>query len=162
MKKRTPFILGALLLSLFAGCSKPAEPKNWTSSEAVIIEPGVSFGPVRSGMTMQQVVAALGQPDQKQDGVLKYRNLGLAVLPGRGGVAQSVIFVGGLGQFAKSSFVHTKEGIGIGSSRADVVSVYGKPAATKPGPEVEILGYNSFGFHIKNDQVCSIAVFFKP
>jgi hypothetical protein len=50
-------------------------------SESIVIEPGVSIGPVRSGMTIQQVVAELGEPDRKEEAALEYWDLGLSVIP---------------------------------------------------------------------------------
>jgi hypothetical protein len=168
MKYRTPLVVGALLISLFAGCSTRPAHSAWTSSDSIVIEPGVSVGPVHSGMAMQQVVAELGEPDQKKDGVLVYRNLGLAVGPGKGGIVQTVVCGSGGNAFLTKSFTgHTKEGIGIGASRAEVVSAYGKPTATESWrgkSEFEIMKYDSLGvqFSLRDDKVRLIAVFFKP
>ncbi len=165
MKYRTPLVVGALLISLFAGCSKRPAHSAWTSSDSIVIEPGVSIGPVHSGMTMQQVVAELGQPDQKKDGVLVYRNLGLSVGTDKGGIVQTALC--GSGGIMKSFTGHTKEGIGIGASRAEVVGAYGKPTATESSrgkSEFEIMKYDSIGvnFGLRDDKVRFIAVFFKP
>ena len=79
MKCRSLLVVGSLLISLFVGCSKQPVHSVWKTSDSIVIEPGVFVGPVHFGMTMQQVVAELGEPDQKQDGLLVYKNLGLAV-----------------------------------------------------------------------------------
>jgi len=134
----------------------------------MVIEPGVSVGPVHSGMTMQQVVAELGEPDQKQDGGMIYKNLGMAVGPDKGGIVQTVLCgAGGNTELTKSFAGHTKAGIGIGASRADVVSAYGNPTVTKSfgsKSQFEIIRYDSLGvqFTLSYDKVCVIAVFFKP
>jgi hypothetical protein len=135
-----------------------------TSSASITIEPGVSIGPVHSGMKMQEVITELGEPNQKHDGILDYLDLGFAVIPGKGGIVQTVVCSGGNAQFPKAFAGHTKEGIGIGASRDEVISAYGKPSATKDEHQIEILRYDSFGvnFHIKDDKVCLIAVFLKP
>jgi hypothetical protein len=164
MTYRTSLVFAVLSASLFVGCSKRPAHGTLTSSASITIEPGVSIGPVHSGMKMQEVVTELGEPNQKHDGVLDYRDLGFAVLPGKGGIVQTVVCSGGNAQFPKAFAGHTKEGIGIGASRDEVISAYGKPSATKSGHEIEILRYDSLGvnFHIKDDKVCLIAVFFKP
>ena len=167
MKKITPLIVAALLASLFVGCSKRPAHGAWTSSASIVIEPGVAIGPVRSGMTIEQVVAELGEPDQKKDSALEYLNLGFSVIPGKEGTVHIVLCVDSGGPFTKAFAGRTKEGIGIGSSRADVISAYGEPTATesidgKPG--FEVLRYKPLGLmlEIGAGKVYSIAVIFKP
>jgi hypothetical protein len=70
------------------------------------------------------------------------------------------------GPFNKAFAGRTKDGIGIGSSRAEVVTAYGEPTATgsvegKPG--FEFLRYNPLGlfFEMEAGKVYSIAVVFK-
>jgi hypothetical protein len=164
MKHCTLLIVAALLVSLFVGCSKRP-----TSSATFVIEPKAAIGPVRSGMTIQQVVAVLGEPDQKKDSALEYLNLGFFVVPGKGGLVQIVLCEDSDkgGPFTKAFAGRTKEGTGIGSSRADVISAYGEPTATesidgKSG--FEVLRYKPLGLmlEIGAGKVYSIAVIFKP
>ena len=153
---------------LSGGCSKRPAHGVLTSSESIVIEPGASIGPVRSDMTMQQVVAELGEPDRTNDQTLEYLNLGLTVIPGKGGVVKVVMCVDHSGQggpFKKAFAGHTKEGIGIGSSRADVVRAYGEPTATKTAnwmPGVEVLIYKPLGldFRLQHSKVDLIGVIF--
>jgi hypothetical protein len=166
MTYRTPLVITVLLASLFAGCSKRPTHGVLTSSTSIVIEPGVSIGPVRSGMTMEQVVTALGEPDKKQDGILMYRNL--SVFPSNQGFVGHVFcFDSGANGSSTEGFAgHTKEGIGIGSSCADVISAYGEPTATKHeniNNENDVMIYESLGlhFHIRNSKVYLIAVYFK-
>jgi len=112
-------------------------------------------------------VAELGEPDRKQDSALEYLNLGFSVIPGKEGAVHIVLCVDKDGPFTKAFAGRTKEGIGIGSSRADVVSAYGEPTATetihgKPG--FEVLRYKPLGLmlEIGAGKVYSIAVIFKP
>lgn len=166
MKFSTPLIIGALLVSLFAGCSKRPAAGAWTSSDSIVIEPGVSIGPLRSGMTMQQVITEFGEPDQKEE-VLRYPNLGLSVLPAKGGLVGAVLCLssGKSGPVTKSFAGRTKEGIGIGSSRADVINAYGEPTSTESlRSGTEVLKYKPLGvdFKIGDGKVYLIAVFFNP
>lgn len=120
-------------------------------------------------MTMRQVVAELGEPEQNRDGVLEYQSLGFAVLPAKGGLVGSVLCVDSenRGPSAKPFAGRTKEGIGIGSSRADVVSAYGEPTTTETlrgSPASETMRYKPLGldFKVRDGKAHSIAVFLKP
>jgi len=115
---------------------------------------------------MEQVVTELGEPDKKHDGILMYRNL--SVFPSKEGFVGHVFcFDSGTNGSSTEGFAgHTKEGIGIGSSRADVITAYGEPTATKHenvDKENEVMIYESLGlhFHIRNGKVYLIAVYFK-
>ena len=154
-----------------AGCSKRPARGAVTSSASMVIEPGVCIGPVRSGMTMQQAIAELGEPDQQKDSssILEYHSLGFTVLRGnKAGLVGTVLCLdsGQGGPGTKSFAGHTKEGIGIGSSRADVISAYGEPTTIDHGrgqPQREVLIYRPHGlnFHIRDGKVHQIAVLFK-
>jgi|SRR5208282_1527755 len=149
---------------LASGCSKRSAHAVWSSSESIVVEPGVAIGSVHSGMTIQQVVAELGQPDRTVDSAspeinraLEYTNYGLYVIPGEGEVVH-IVSVGP--PFAG----RTKEGIGIGSSRADVIKAYGEPTAAKPiQPNFEVLRYELLGlrFQLQDGKVDLIGVVFK-
>lgn len=163
---RSLLMITAVSVSLFAGCSKESTPVGLRSSASIAIEPGVSVGPVHSGMKQQDVVAVLGEPNSKNHGVLEYRDLGITLLPGREGFLEGVIFSGGNEQF-KPFDGHTKEGIGIGSSRAEVIKAYGEPTTVEPGrgvPERSTLVYKTrdINFHIQEDKVYKMATFLRP
>jgi hypothetical protein len=160
MKNHTLIFLVASA-ALFVSCSK--------RSESVAIEPGVAVGSVHSGMTIQQVIAELGQPDPTNyffdtnyygGPALEYSHLGLIVAPGKGGVVNRVTIT--------HSFAgRTKDGIGIGSSRADVIQAMGAPTFDKPGRQgYEFLRYahlESGGhlvFQLHDGTVDIISVFF--
>jgi hypothetical protein len=146
-----------LVAAAFAGsCSK--------RSESVAIEPSVAVGSVHSGMTIQQVIAELGQPDRTVNSAspeinraLEYTNYGLYVIPDKGEVVH-IVSVGP--PFAG----RTKEGIGIGSARADVIETYGEPTSAKPvQPNFEVLRYEPLGlrFQLQDGKVDLIGVVFK-
>lgn len=166
MSYRTLFFVAALAGSLLAGCSRHPTPVTLTSSASIAIEPGVSIGPVHSGMKQQDVIAVLGEPSRKHDGVFEYHELGMALLPGKGGFFETVIFSGGSGPFQPFAG-HTKEGIGIGSNRAEVIKAYGEPTTNEPArgvSEHSTLVYKTRGinFHIREDRVYKMAAFLKP
>jgi hypothetical protein len=166
MTYRASFVLVAISAAIFCGCSKQPTHGTLTSSDSIAIEPGVSIGPLHSGMKRQDVVAVLGEPSHEQDGVLEYRDLGIALLPEKGGLLEFVVCSAGNDRF-KPFAGRTKEGIGIGSSRADVIKEYGEPTAIESGrgvPEHSTLVYKTRGikFRVKEDTVSEIAVSLKP
>jgi hypothetical protein len=158
----TALLLAAVLLA--GGCSKQSTHVSWSSSQSILVEPGMAIGSVHSGTTIQQVLAEIGQPDQtivsaspEINGALIYTNIGLSVIPSGNGVVHSV--------GVRTPFVgRTKEGIGIGSSRADIVKAYGEPTASKPiRSDVEVLRYEALGirFQLVDGKIDSIVVILK-
>jgi len=180
MKNRTlskVLVIAAILIGV---CS--------ARSQSVAIEPGIAVGPVHSGMTIQQVATTLGKPDQiiilsdraaRYWGIehtnpvvdfssgppsrlreLQYTNLGFTIISGSSANFKVVRFVAVNAPFSGK----TKEGIGIGSSRSDVVKAYGQPVETKrPGlPNFEVLSYNTpkMKFALQDDKVSAITTDF--
>jgi hypothetical protein len=107
-------------------------------------------------MTIEQVISQLGQPDKTNDSHFEYSRLGLTVVPGQGHAVERVII-------AHPFAGQTKDGIGIGSSRADVIRAYGAPTVAKPGtPGYESLRYGQPGlvFQLHDGKVDLMAVIF--
>jgi hypothetical protein len=151
---------------LLGGCSK--KPR-LSSSASIVIEPGVSFGSVRSGLTAQQVIDEFGEPDERNERLLKYINLGFTVEI-KNNVVHTISCSDATvqnSQYKKSFVGHTKEGIGIGSSRDDIIRAYGEPTAAESDPKVpdiEVLRYKSLGlfFMLRDGKVLHMAVIFAP
>ena len=159
--------LGALLLIAGAG-DAVAGRGGPDSSSSMIIVPGVSVGPVRAEMTPRQVIAKIGEPDRRNGATLEYWNLGFSVIP-RGNRVHTVFCVdpsGQAGAFKKAFGGHTKEGVGMKSSRADVIRAYGQPTATErldDDSAGEILRYKKQGlyFRLRAGKVDTIGVIFE-
>jgi len=130
---------------------------NIATDNTLLITPHVSVGKVKSGMTEDEVIAALGQPDRKQGEVLIYdTQLGLSVVCSQKKIVGAV-FCGGPVDFKG----RTKEGIGIGSSQSDLIKAYpGQPANWTKQPDQETADYTSLGlnFTIRNGKVYNIVV----
>jgi hypothetical protein len=157
MKNCTPLIVVALLASLFAGCSKkaaiPTTPV-WSDSSTVTVNPIITIGSLRSGMSIQEVIAELGQPTRTNAAGLEFSGVGLFITPANGETTLFPPFTG-----------HTKEGIGMGSSRADVVGAYGEPpVVTTPKPGFEMLRYEARGirFQLHDGRVDWIDLISRP
>src|ERR1017187_8392951 len=101
MKNCTSLIVVAMLVSLFAGCSKPPAVSGWSPSSTIVLHPSVPIDSLHSGMTIQEVIAALGQPSRTNAAGLEFSSVGLFICPDRGEFTLISPFAG-----------RTKEGIG--------------------------------------------------
>ena len=154
MNNCTSLIVAALLVSLFACCSKKPAVTGLSSSSTIVISPSISIGSLHSGMTIQEVIAELGQPTRTNVAGLEFSGSGFVFIPAIGEVTLFPPFAG-----------HTKEGIGMGASRADVISAYGQPSVTKvTKPGFELLRYDLIGmkFQIHDGSVDWIDIISKP
>jgi hypothetical protein len=119
------------------------------STDALLIEPNAAVGPIRAGMSTQQLVAAIGEPTRRTANALIYPKLGLAVMPGADGTAQVVMCgdVTGLqGPFVKAFRGKTSEGLGMESSREEIIKALGEPTETETfGGGQEALRYANQG-----------------
>jgi hypothetical protein len=108
----------------------------WSSNSTLVLGPEISIDRLNSGMTIQQIIAELGQPTRTTASALEFSNLGLFITPYKGEVVLFPPFAG-----------RTEQGIGMGSSRADVIQAYGEPTVVNPttDPAFDILSYESRG-----------------
>jgi RNA polymerase sigma factor (sigma-70 family) len=137
------------------------------ANEPVLIVPGASVGKVKAGMTEDEVAALLGPPDRVQGAVMSYdRQWGFSVVGNRQKIV-GVVFCGdsepdypGVKIFKG----RTKEGIGMESSRAEIIKAYGPPTAAKPwAPGQEQLEYRPLGltFILGEGKVFNMSVDFR-
>lgn len=123
--------LAVAALLMAAGCSKekrPAESKaaapEAKAQPPVLIKPGAGVDAVQKGMNKEQVEAALGKPEKINSKWWFYLNQGMVVAFGDNGVLFNIKC---FGPFAGV----TKEGIGIGSTRAELIAAFGNPSDEK-------------------------------
>ena len=174
MKSRTileVIAIAATIVIVTTSCSdraKPGSSGQVNSNTPISIEPGVGVGKVRAGMSMDEVIAQLGKPDGKPgDRHLEYRRLGFAVGFGRDGGANLVMCGNSSGvndSLAKAFTGRTKEGVGLGSSRAEVVKAFDEPSGVEKGPDGrESLKYRPLGltFSLLEGRVYHIIVDFR-
>jgi hypothetical protein len=128
------FGLLTLCLAAWVGCGKKAgeeEPR-----DELIIEPLAGVGPVRFGMSKDQIIEHFGQPDRIFEGQvtkLNYvssRGLNFAV-DAELGLQEIGCWSEGMLPSRITTFAGTtKEGIGIGASEEEIVAAYGQPDST--------------------------------
>jgi hypothetical protein len=152
MKPRILF--GALVASVLAGtlccvsCSENQD-SNRPPNPPLSIEPNFLVGRVKAGMTVQDVLAQLGQPDRRTANALEYTHLGFAVMPGPNGIVQLVMcgdVTGINGPLVKAFTGRTKEGIGLFSTSEDLLKAYSEPSSTeKMRGGTESIRYDALG-----------------
>jgi len=153
----------ALLSGRGAKADAPAAPQECSA----LIVPGKSIGKVHKGMTTNEVEAALGKPERWQGKVMIYdKALGMSVLvhPKTG---VSVVFCGdemltypGFKTFKG----RTKDGVGMESSRDDVIAKFGFPTKVEATDiDRERMEYKPLGltFTLESDKVIGLIVDFR-
>ena len=159
----TAVTLAGLVMS-WAGCSDGNEHAGAGTNPPLQIEPNVAVGPIRAGMRLQDVIARLGQPERRTANALEYTHLGFAVMPNADGVVQVVMcgdVTGINGPLVKAFTGRTKEGIGLGSTREDLLRAYGPPSSSeKLRGGTESVRYDSLGitFTLEGDKVYHMIV----
>ena len=126
--------LAMVLLFSLVACSKTSETEGQGVGEPLLIEPHVAVGRVRAGMTAQQVVAELGEPQRRTTSALEFARLGLAVVHDTNGVVLAVMcgdVTGIRGPFVKAFTGRTKGGVGMHSTREEVVRALGEPSSSE-------------------------------
>ncbi len=140
--------VGTLLLCA-PGCSDSADQAAVATNAPMIIKPHSSVGKVHTGMTIDQVIAELGKPERRTGTALEYTKLGMAVLPGSNGVVRVVMcgdVTGINGPLVKAFKGRTKEGIGMNSTREDVIKAFGEPTSSEKFiAGIESLQYATLG-----------------
>jgi hypothetical protein len=121
------------------------------------IVPGVALGPVKLGMTQEQVTAALGKPDSIAGARnWQYRDPDLAVGWSKANPPTVIMIFGGGWPNLTNVPYRTAEGIGIASPVTDVTAAWGPAERESP----ETLGYPSRGVTVmhKEGKVVWLAV----
>ncbi len=137
--------------------------------DSLLIVPHISVGKVTADMKPEQIAAALGEPDKKSgknNGIWEYTRFGFSVFTTPVGVP--VIMCGDASgsndPLIQAFKLHTKEGIGMGSTRTDIVTAFGQPTTDKPfNPGQEQLVYKELGltFTLEAAKVIHLIVDFR-
>jgi hypothetical protein len=124
-----------------------------------------AIGPLRIGMTDKQAIAVLGAPQQRSVAVLMgalgdYESVwafGSVTLQMSGAQAKGPFRVASISVSGRSAF-KTPAGIGIGSTRDEIVAVYGKYLGASNDPAQVLVGSVYYGllFTLDGDRVVAI------
>jgi hypothetical protein len=135
--------------------------------EQLLIEPRTCVGKIKSGMTIEDVVATVGQPDRRSASNLEYLRFGFSATASRDGVVR-VIQCGDpcdkTSPLIKMFAGRTKAGVGMESTRSEVIAALGQPDRSVPwepyGAHEERLEYDAPGlsFVLADNKVHFIAV----
>jgi len=149
---QTKRFLISLLFSVTAvvGCSdnRSREP----DSEMVVV-PLLAIGKVRFGMSEEEVLKILGEPDKKKSRSLMYlsRGVSIGVHPKLGvlsfGCFTRKVIPWWDRFFAKDFQGATKEGIGMGSSEQQIIEAFGKPDEREDRGRQVNLTYSELGLY---------------
>ncbi|MDR5682580.1 MAG: hypothetical protein QN163_00935 [Armatimonadota bacterium] len=117
---------------------------------SLLIVPGRSVGPIVLGMRMTQVFQVLGPPEGREPGdqTIKFfwPRRGLTVRVDRDGRVDAI--------FVESPAYRTARGVGVGSTRDEVVGAYGPAPQAQEDRTTLILSYTPLGitFAIAKDR----------
>jgi outer membrane lipoprotein-sorting protein len=116
------------------------------------VTPGTGIGPIKFGMSKDEIVKILGKPEVEEKTTLQYssRGFALSVSPQRG-----LLLIDCFSQKTCAFKVHdfagrTEEGIGIGSSLKELEEAFGKPdtARTEPSTTSKCVSYGKRGLSL--------------
>jgi len=159
------FSLGTLCIVTLISCSKKADEEALV--DELIIEPLVGIGPVKFGMSKEEVIKHFSQPDKVlADGTkLNYvssRGLSFTV-DSELGLQEIGCWSEGMLPSRVTTFAgKTKEGIGIGASEEEIVAAYGQPdrTSTGSGSVIKNLHYDKLSakFSLKEDMLMTMTL----
>jgi hypothetical protein len=163
-----------LLILLLAGCqSDPyahlySQDEQAKPHEPLLIAPLVRMGKITPEMTLDDVIAAVGKPDRRTGFNLEYLRFGYAVMATRKTGKVILIQCGDpcdkTSPLIKMFAGRTKEGIGMGSTRSEIIAAFGQPTVAEPwGDDEERLVYKDRGldFVLADGKVHFLAVDFR-
>jgi hypothetical protein len=134
--------------------------------EQLLIKPGVSVGRIKAGMKIEDVIAAVGEPDRRSKFNLEYLRFGFSTTANRDGFVR-VINCGDpcdkSSPLIKMFAGRTNGDIGMDSTRSQVIVALGQPTKAEPwGSGEERLVYTELGldFTLAEGKVHFIAVSF--
>jgi len=157
--------LGVLCLVVLISCREKADEE--ASVDELIIEPLVSIGPVKFGMSKEEVMKHFGPPDRvSADGTkLNYvSSRGLSfTIDYELGLQEIGCWSEGMLPSRVTTFTsRTKEGIGIGASEEEIIVAYGQPDRTSTGSKgvIKNLHYDKLSakFSLKENKLMSMTL----
>jgi hypothetical protein len=115
----------------------------------LLIKPGVGAGALQFGMTADERDQILGKPERMTGSACEYPSKGIAVLSSPHTDVGAILF-GDSGTpnspLVKACKYRTAEGIGMGSTRNQIIAAYGQPTKSETEAKIiETLVYDKLG-----------------
>jgi outer membrane lipoprotein-sorting protein len=136
----------------------PSEDTTPAVSDELVVYPGKGIGELDFGMDAKEIMRVFGEPDLKLgENIFQYP--GLAIVTSESGQVRNITcgdLKGHDSPHVRLCKYRTAEGIGVGSSEADITGAYGKPSARRADEGGKVrLGYRELGagFLLHNDSV---------
>ena len=127
-----------------------------------VVVPGRAVGPIQIGMSQEQVRAAVGPAERTSLGGWEYLSGGYAILFAKDRRTVDAIAGGDVGYphgaLVKAFVARTREGIGMGSARAEVVKALGEPEADRTPLGAEVLSYQGLELVLVDGAVVHLTV----
>ncbi|HLX09430.1 MAG TPA: hypothetical protein VKY89_16375 [Thermoanaerobaculia bacterium] len=127
-----------------------------------VVVPGKAVGPIQIGMSQEEVRAAVGEAERTSHGGWEYSSGGYAVLLDQDRHTVNAIVGGDVGYphgaLVKAFVARTREGIGMGSTRVEVVKALGVPDADRKPPGGEVLSYPGLELVLVDGAVAHLTV----
>ena len=147
----------------------PVQPGRTIPPKLLVINPLVGMGEVSFGMTIEQARQILGEPQRMTGRACEYLDSGFTIVPGRDGTVAAIMCGDASlpdSPLIKNCKCRTDEGVGMGSSRQDVVSAYGRPSSVEEFigmGNLVMLKYDNInaGFVLRDDKLVHMT-FRKP
>ena len=123
----------------------------------MLIDPDVGVGPIRFGMAVEELKAAVGEPFRITGRAYEYQKLGLAVMLGKDDRVNAIL----CGAWCEASDVlldvfkgATKDGIRLRTTPDQVIAVYGRPIETSHlATGFDVLRYDRMRFAFRDGRL---------
>jgi RNA polymerase sigma factor (sigma-70 family) len=170
LKMKLAMSVGIATLIVVGGVMAVSKPNiHDEQGERMLIVPHQSVGPVRKGMTTNEVEAVLGKPDKWAGKMMVYdQQYGMSVAQSEQGVVAVLCGDRTLNSPGVDKFNgHTKEGIGMKSSKEDLLHTLIGPTSyldiARQGTRMLRMDYSNLGltFELESNKVIHILVSFK-
>ena len=162
----------AALLFISTGCKKKTDDQVSQpapgAGEGLVVELGVGIGPVKFGMSKDQIIENFGQPDKTEarDMGLDYiasKGLSFLLHPTKGLISidcWSKEYPFPLAEIATFTGRTTK-GLAIGASRKEIETTYGQPSSVTTQGPLTFLHYDDSGalFTLKSDRLVKFSTY---
>lgn len=149
-------VLGCLTVGRVA-CAETANEGCQRALRGGRLEVGVGFGGLRIGMSRSEVEGLIGPPERRMGDAWEYLSCGFALsFTTEGRLA--ALLGGGHPEINDRFTVRSAEGLGIGSTREELVEVFGEPSEVSS--EGQMLHYSAQGmtWTLTEDRVTHVTI----